>query len=134
MTEVDLKPGAGPEVAALFDATNPDLVRDQPDWLGAEMLLDAEALQVVVIAHWRDLAAYRAMAETPVFRDTMQRFAADFAGPARTLRPILGVTDDGYLAERAYITPNDTSSSRLRAVLSWKSPQFGGGKQPCKTV
>jgi heme-degrading monooxygenase HmoA len=83
MTEVDLKPGAGSDVAALFDATNPDLVRDQPDWLGAEMLLDEEADRVVVIARWRDPEAYRAMAETSAFKDTMQRFAAHFAGPPR---------------------------------------------------
>jgi heme-degrading monooxygenase HmoA len=83
MTEVDLKPGAGPDIAALFETTNPDLVRAQPDWLGAEMLLDEEAERVVVIARWRDPGAHRAMAETPAFKDTMQRFAAHFAGPPR---------------------------------------------------
>ena len=83
ITEVDLKPGAGPEIPALFQETNPDLVRDQPDWLGAEMLLDEDADRVVVIARWRDPNAYRAMAETSAFQDMMQRFAGHFAGPPR---------------------------------------------------
>ena len=83
ITEVALKPGAGPEVAALFEETNPALVRDQPDWLGAEMLLEPEADTIIVIARWRDPASYRALARSPGLHDTMQRFAAHFAGPSK---------------------------------------------------
>ncbi|NBD30171.1 MAG: hypothetical protein GVY31_09040 [Alphaproteobacteria bacterium] len=83
VTQVDLKPGAGPLVAALFEETNPPLVRDQPGWLGAEMLLDQDSDAVIVIARWRDPAAYKALADSPEFRETMQRFSEHFAGPPR---------------------------------------------------
>lgn len=81
ITRVALKPGAADAVAALFEATNPALVRDQPDWRGAEMYIDHEEASVTVIAHWRDPDSYAALAASQRFRDTMARFAPYFAGP-----------------------------------------------------
>lgn len=81
VTTVDILPGAAEQVVALFEETNPALVRDRPDWLGARMLLDRDAHRVTVIAYWRAPESYREMAASPEFRAVMSRFAPHFAGP-----------------------------------------------------
>ena len=78
VTRVTLKPGTADRVAALFEETNPSLVRDQPEWRGAKMLVDRTTDAVTVIALWRSEDAYRAFAAGEAFRQTMARFAPPF--------------------------------------------------------
>ena len=88
VTRVTLKPGTADAVAALFEGTNPALVRDWPQWRGARMLIDRARDEVTVIAIWTSEEAYRAFAATDDFRQTMARFAGHFAAP-----PEVRVTD-----------------------------------------
>jgi len=81
VTTVALKPGTADAVAALFRETNPALVQDQEDWQGARMLIDRESDTATVIALWRSAEAYRELAESAAFKETMGRFAPHFAGP-----------------------------------------------------
>ena len=80
-TKVTLKPGLADECARLFNETNPALVRNQPNWLGATMMVDRDTETITVNAKWKDEGSYRAMAEKPDFQATMARFASLFAGP-----------------------------------------------------
>lgn len=81
VTTVPLQPGSAETVVALFKETNPAIVREQPDWREARMLLDRNANTVTVVAFWANPDSYRAMAASRSFRDVMQRFSAYFAGP-----------------------------------------------------
>jgi len=81
MTRVPLKPGTEEDCAELFRQTNPDLVKDEPDWLGAQMFFEAETNTVTVLARWRSASAYDRFSSQPAFQQTMQRFAEFFAGP-----------------------------------------------------
>jgi len=81
VTRVTLKPGRADAVAALFEQTNPELVRDRTEWHGARLLIDRARDEVTVIALWRSEEAYRAFAEADAFRQTMARFAQHFAAP-----------------------------------------------------
>lgn len=81
MTRVKLKEGMAGQCAQLFEDTNPGLVREEPDWLGARMLFDPETHIVTVLATWRDAASYARLRDSTPFRETMQAFADLFAGP-----------------------------------------------------
>jgi heme-degrading monooxygenase HmoA len=89
-TRVSLKPGRVEVVRDLFAKTNPDLVRDQSDWLGAKFTADRTADEVVVLAFWRSEEPYRALSESGPFRQAMEAFAPHFAGPPEvTVREVL---------------------------------------------
>mgnify|MGYP000430434041 CR=1 FL=1 len=81
VTKVKLKPGSTESCAQLFRETNPDLVRDQPDWLGACMMVDQDNDMVTVMASWRDATSYEALAKSEAFQATMARFVGLFASP-----------------------------------------------------
>lgn len=81
MTRVALQPDCQDACAALFRDTNPALVANEPDWLGARMMFDPEANAVTVLATWRTAEAYQRFASSVGFRETMQKFAVFFAGP-----------------------------------------------------
>ena len=81
VTKVKLKPGTAADCARLFEETNPALVRDQPDWLGAQMAFDAETNTVTVIAQWKDIESYQRLSGSSTFQQAMGKFAAFFAGP-----------------------------------------------------
>ena len=81
ITRVALKPGAEGKVAALFEQTNPDLVRAHPDWLGADMAFDPDTGTMSVIARWRRREGYEALAGSKAFGKVMAGFAPHFAGP-----------------------------------------------------
>ena len=83
MTTVKVDPESIDRLAALFDATNRDLVARHDDWLGAWFTADRERGEVTVIARWRDPASYQALRESPQFQSTMARFAEDFLEPPR---------------------------------------------------
>ena len=80
MTRVELRPGTSEECAELFRQTNPDLVEEETDWLGAQMIFDSEANIVTVLAIWRDAESYRKMSASDKFKSTMSKFSQFFAG------------------------------------------------------
>ena len=79
MTRVKLRPGTIGECAELFRQTNPDLVSDEADWLGAQMIFDSETDTVTVLATWRDAESYRRMSASDEFKATMSNFSRFFA-------------------------------------------------------
>lgn len=81
VTKVKLKPGSADACAELFRETNPVLVREEPDWLGARMAVDRENDVVTVMATWRDGTSYEALAKSERFKTTMAGFAPLFASP-----------------------------------------------------
>ena len=81
ITRVQVKPGAVDACAALFGKTNPDLVRNQPDWLEARMVVDRDTDTITVMALWQNAHSYHEMRNTSAFRDVMQGFGEFFASP-----------------------------------------------------
>jgi heme-degrading monooxygenase HmoA len=79
MTRVKLRPGTSEKCAELFRQTNPDVVEDEADWLGAQMIFDNETNIVTVLAIWRDAESYRKMSASDKFKSTMSRFSQYFA-------------------------------------------------------
>ena len=75
VTRVKLKPGSAEACAQLFQDTNADLVRNQPDWLGAQMILDREANVISVLASWRNADSYHALRCSDDFQAAMGKFA-----------------------------------------------------------
>lgn len=81
VTTVKVNPDSIDNLAALFDATNRDLVAGHDDWLGAWFTADRERGEVTVIARWRDPASHHALRQSPQYRSTMARFAEEFVEP-----------------------------------------------------
>jgi quinol monooxygenase YgiN len=81
MTRVKLKPGTHQACAKLFEETNPELVRSEPDWLGARMIFDHDREIVTVLATWRNAQSYKRLSSSSEFQQTMQRFGELFASP-----------------------------------------------------
>lgn len=79
VTRVKLKPNTSQLCAELFETSNPALVQDEPDWLGAQMIFDPETDFVTVMATWRDLDSYKRLSSSKVFGDTMKQFGRFFA-------------------------------------------------------
>lgn len=80
MTRVELRPGTSEECAELFRQTNPDIVEEEADWLGAKMIFDSETNILTVLAIWRDAESYRKMSASDKFKSTMSNFSRFFAG------------------------------------------------------
>jgi len=94
MTKVQLRAGTSDQCAELFRRTNPAIVKQESDWLGAKMLFDAESNTITVLASWKDLAAYEAMSTKPDFQNTTRQFSQFFAGkPEITKNEVLVVMD-----------------------------------------
>jgi hypothetical protein len=81
MTRDKLKPNTHGTCAELFDETNPLLVRDEPDWLGARMIFDHDTEMVTVLATWKNVRSYKRLSSSPQFQQTMRRFGDLFAAP-----------------------------------------------------
>ncbi len=84
LTTVQVEPGSIPDLAALFDATNRDLVASHEDWLGAWFTADQARSAVTVIARWANAESYEKLRESDQFQQTMSQFATKFAGPPST--------------------------------------------------
>ena len=90
ITTVKLKPGKIDLVRNLFEKTNPDLVKDQPDWLEAKFSVNRETERVTVLAFWRDADAYREFSSGDEFKYVMSQFGQYFAEPPQvTVNEIL---------------------------------------------
>jgi heme-degrading monooxygenase HmoA len=83
VTSVEVEDGSIDDLAALFDATNRDLVARHKDWLGAYFTADRSSSTVTVIAHWRTAESYKALRSSPEFQSTMAQFAERFVGPPK---------------------------------------------------
>jgi quinol monooxygenase YgiN len=83
VTNVEVEEGSIDELAALFDATNRELVAGHEDWLGAFFTADRSSSTVTVIAHWRAAESYEALRSSPEFQATMAQFAERFVGPPK---------------------------------------------------
>jgi quinol monooxygenase YgiN len=81
VTTVKVEEGSIDELAALFDATNRDLVAGHDDWLGAWFTANRETSEVTVVARWTDPDSYDRLRNSDEFQATMARFAERFAGP-----------------------------------------------------
>lgn len=79
MTRVKLKSGTSAQCAELFRKTNPDLVSNEKDWLGARMIFDNKTNIVTVLATWRDVESYKTMSTSLKFKNIMQEFGKFFA-------------------------------------------------------
>ena len=90
ITTVQLKPGKIDEVRDLFKKTNPDLVKDQTDWVEAKFTADRDEDQVTVLAFWRDAESYKTFSASESFKQVMSQFGPYFAGlPQVTINEIL---------------------------------------------
>lgn len=88
ITKVKLKPGTTEACASLFEMTNPDIVRGEPDWLGARMVVDQKTEAITVMALWRTAKSYHTMTASSSFQNVMREFGQFFASP-----PEITVTD-----------------------------------------
>ena len=78
-TTVQLKKDATNEVLELFKSTNPELVRDEPDWIRATFsTISAEDL-VIVRAEWKSKESYVEFSNSEKFKETMGKFGNYFA-------------------------------------------------------
>lgn len=90
MTRVKLRPGMHEKCAKIFEDTNPALVAEEADWLGARMMFEREAQIVTVLATWRNAQSYRDFSARPDFQNTMRQFGELFAGPPQvTINEVL---------------------------------------------
>jgi len=89
-TEVHLQEGKTDEVLALFKATNPELVRDESDWIRASFsAVEGEDI-VIVRAEWKRKESYLKFSGSKRFKETMGQFGKYFAGkPKVTITKIL---------------------------------------------
>lgn len=81
LTRVKLKPETHKTCVEIFENTNPGLVENEPDWLGARMIFDPKTDTVTVMATWRSATSYKRLAASSEFQKTMQKFADLFASP-----------------------------------------------------
>lgn len=81
ITTVQLKPGQIDAVRDLFEKTNPNLVKDQPDWIEAKFTANRERDQITVLAFWRKGESYKSFSASEKFRNAMSLFGPYFAGP-----------------------------------------------------
>jgi heme-degrading monooxygenase HmoA len=81
ITTVRLNSGKIDEVRDLFQKTNPDLVKDQPDWIEAKFTANREKNEVTVLAFWRNAGSYENFSASENFKQVMSQFGPYFAGP-----------------------------------------------------
>lgn len=90
MTRVKLREGTSEQCAELFERSNPGLVSNEQDWLGARMIFDSHTNVVTVLASWRNPSSYKAMSAKPSFQNTMKEFSSFFASaPEITVNDVL---------------------------------------------
>jgi len=79
-TRVQIKDGEIDKVLELFKDTNPELVKDQTDWVKAVFSKNEETNTVVVQAYWKKKESYLNFSSSPDFQKTMKEFGQYFMG------------------------------------------------------
>lgn len=79
MTRVKLHAGTSKQCAELFRQGNPEIVSEEQDWHGAQMIFDSDTNVVTVLATWSDASSYRRMSGSPKFKNAMAEFSRFFA-------------------------------------------------------
>jgi len=79
-TKVQIKSGEIDKVLQLFKETNPDLVKDQSDWVKAVFSKNEKASTVMVQAYWKSKASYLKFSASSEFQNTMKGFRQYFNG------------------------------------------------------
>ena len=77
-TKVQIKSGEIDNVLELFKDTNPELVKDQSDWVKAIFSKNEESNSVVVQAYWKNKESYLKFSKSDKFQKTMQNFGKYF--------------------------------------------------------
>ncbi len=80
-TKVKVQPGTIDEVLKRFEVTNPELVKDQDDWVKAIFTANTENNVVVVHAYWLEKESYIEFSKTQKFLDVMAGFRGFFEAP-----------------------------------------------------
>lgn len=78
-TKVQIQEGKINEVLNLFKETNPELVKDQKDWVKATFSKNKETNTVMVQAYWIEKDSYLAFSKSKNFQNTMKQFGQYFA-------------------------------------------------------
>lgn len=81
LTTIPVREGSIDEVARRFEETNPPLVADQADWLGAWFTGSRERSEITNIALWRSAESYEQLRRSEAFQATMSQFSDLFVGP-----------------------------------------------------
>ena len=81
MTRVKLKPGTHRACAKMFQETNPNLVGNESDWLGARMIFDRDTEVLTVLATWKNVESYKRLRSSPQFQKHMREVGELFASP-----------------------------------------------------
>ena len=81
MTRVKLKPGTHKALAKMFEETNPGLVGNESDWLGARMIFDRDTEIVTVLATWKNVESYKRLRSSSQFQQHMSEVGELFASP-----------------------------------------------------
>lgn len=82
-TTVQLKKGVTDEVLELFKSTNPELVRNESDWITASFSSISDEDLVIVRAEWKSKEAYLKFSSSDKFKKTMSEFSKYFEGKPR---------------------------------------------------
>ena len=77
-TTVQIKDGTTSEVLALFKSTNPELVKNEEDWIRASFASDEDKNMVTVRAVWKSKESYLSFANSDKFKNTMASFSTYF--------------------------------------------------------
>jgi len=81
MTRIKLKPNTHKACAKLFEETNPELVRNEPDWVGARMIFDHDTEILTVQATWKNVESYKRLRSSSQFQQHMSEVGEFFASP-----------------------------------------------------
>jgi len=67
-TKVEIKPGEVNDVLELFKATNPELVKNEGDWIKAVFSKNVGKSSVMVQAYWKSKEAYLKFSKSDKFQ------------------------------------------------------------------
>lgn len=89
-TTVKLNEGKTNEVLDLFKSTNPQLIRDEPNWIRASFSSVEQENIVIVRAEWKNQDSYLKFSDSEKFKLTMEKFRKFFVGkPKVTISKVL---------------------------------------------
>lgn len=89
-TLVQIQPNKTNEVLELFKSTNPELVKNEKDWICASFSILEEKNTVIVQARWKEKDSYFKFSGSEKFKNTMKQFSPYFTSkPEVTISKVL---------------------------------------------